>query len=213
VVQLGVAGHRHDLRLAGLLQPVHRDEGFADGAPRGEQAVVAQDHRGVSAQVAHEALLLVEVDRRAFIVVVPDVAEEHRILRERQQAALERRDGHAGGRVGVDHAVDVMARLVHGAVDHEAGQVDAVAGARIQHQLAVEVDLDQARGGDFLVGVAVGVDEEVAVLARHAPGYVVVDEVVHAEQRDQAVAGRDVHAHLPFLRAHLAAQGRNADLR
>jgi len=91
-------------------------------------------------------------------------------------------------------------------MDHEAGLVDAVAGAGIEHQLAVEIDFHQAGGDDLLIGVAVGIDEEVAVLARYAARDVVVDQVVHAEQRDEAVAGRDIHAHGPFLRADFAFQ-------
>jgi hypothetical protein len=51
------------------------------------------------------------------------------------------------------------------AVDDEAGVVDAVAGARVLHHLAVEIDLHQARRGDLVVGHAVGVDQEVAFLA------------------------------------------------
>ena len=38
--------------------------------PHDEQAVVAQDHRVVRAEVAHEPLLLVEVERDAFVVVI-----------------------------------------------------------------------------------------------------------------------------------------------
>jgi hypothetical protein len=159
----------------------------------------AQDHRLVASEVAHQALLLVEVDRHALVVVIADLAEEHRVLRQRQQAALERGHRHAGGRMRMDHAVHVVARLVDRAVDHEAGLVDAVAGAGIEHQPAVEVDFHEARGGDFLVGVSIGVDEEVTLLAGHAARDVVVDQVVHAEQRDQPVAGRDVHAHRPLF--------------
>ena len=83
--------------------------------------------------------------------------------------------------MGVDHAGDVGPAAVHRAVDHEAGVVDAVAGARVLHHVAVEVDLHQARRGDLVVGHAVGVDQEVAFLAGHARRDVVVDEVVHAD--------------------------------
>ena len=38
----------------------------------GEQAVVAQDHRVVRAEVAHEPRLLVELERDAFVVVIAD---------------------------------------------------------------------------------------------------------------------------------------------
>src|SRR5688572_3969253 len=95
IVELGVARHRHQLRLAGALQPVHHDECLAHGASDRQQAVVAQDQRRAVAQVAHQALLLVQVDRRSLVVVIGDFAEEHRVLRQRQQAAFERRDRHA----------------------------------------------------------------------------------------------------------------------
>ena len=67
--------------------------------------------------------------------------------------------------------------------------------------VAVEVDLHQARGGDLVVGHAVGVDEEVAFLAGHARRDVVVDQIVHAVVVDQAVARREIDARLPTLRA------------
>src|SRR6185503_10856224 len=138
VVELGVAGHRHDLRLAGLFQPVHGDKGVADRAARREQPVVAQDQRGAGTEIAYQTLLLVQVHRRAFVVVVADFAEEHRVLRQGQQAAFERRNRHAGGRMRMDYAIHVMARPVDRAVNDEAGEVGAVSRAGIEHDLAVE---------------------------------------------------------------------------
>src|SRR5690606_21073899 len=174
-VQLRVARHGRHLGLAGALQPEEVGERLADARAHGEQPVVAQDHGLVRAEVAHEPCLLVEVDRHALVLVHADAAEVHGGLRERQQAAVERRHGHAGDRVGVDDAADVGARLVDRAVDDEARLVDAVAGPRVLHHVAVEVDLDQARGRDLVVGHAVGVDEEVTLLAGHARRDVVVD--------------------------------------
>ena len=72
-------------------------------------------------------------------------------------------------------------------------------GLKALHDPAIEINLYQARGGDFVIGHAVRVDEEMAFLARHARRDVVVDEVVHAEMMDQAVAGGEVHARVPFF--------------
>jgi hypothetical protein len=103
--------------------------------------------------------------------------------------------------VGVDDAVDVRLGLVEGAVDDEARLVDAVvqlAEVRLGQDVAVVVDLDQARGGDFLVQHAVGVDEEGALLARHPRRDVVGDHVRHFVERHQPVAGGKVDAGDPF---------------
>src|SRR5580693_6041881 len=59
-----------DLQAAGLLEIVHLVEGVADGAARGQQAVMAQDHGVVVAEVAHQPVALVEVERDALVVVV-----------------------------------------------------------------------------------------------------------------------------------------------
>src|SRR3954469_11823115 len=84
-------------------------------------------------------------------------------------------------------------------MDDEPGMVDAVAGAGVLHHLSVAVDLDQARGGDLVVGHAVGVDEEVPFLARDVRRDVVVDQVVHPVVVHQAVARGEVYARFPLL--------------
>ena len=113
------------------------------------------------AKIAHQALALVQVGRRAFIVVVADVADEtDRRLVERQQAALHRRDRHAGTRVRVHDAGDFLARAMDAAMDHVARLVDVVVGVGLPHDVAVEVDLHQARGGDLLVRQPVEVDQQ-----------------------------------------------------
>ena len=90
-----------------------------------------------------------------------------------------------------------------GAVDHEAGAVDAVVEAvvelRLGEDVAVVVDLEQARRGDLLVEQAVGVDQEGIVLARHPHRDVVGDQVGHAVEVDQPVAGGEIDTSLPFL--------------
>ena len=110
--------------------PIEQVERRRNGASDHEQAVVAQDHRLVVAEIPDQPLALVDIVGDAFEVVVGDVEEAHRGLRQRQQAAFHRRDRHAGGRVGVRHAVDIVPRHVDGAVNDEAGRVDAVVRRR-----------------------------------------------------------------------------------
>ena len=90
-------------------------------------------------------------------------------------------------------------RHVDGAVNDEAGDVDAVVGG-VEQRVAVEVDLDQAGGVDLFVQHAVGIDQEVIVAARHAAGDVVGDHLGHAVHRGQPIAGGEIDAGLPFLR-------------
>ena len=100
-----------------------------------------------------------------------------------------RRDGDAVERVRVHHALRVVARRVDGAVDDEAGRVDRK--RRLLQHLAVDVDLDQARRRDLVEHQPVRVDQEV-LGARDLRGDVGEDEVVPAEQRDQAIGGGEV---------------------
>jgi hypothetical protein len=80
----GVFGHRvrrhhhlltalrgGDLQAAGLFEVVHFIEGVAHGAARGQQAVMAQDHGVVVAEVAHQSVALVEIERDAIVQRVP----------------------------------------------------------------------------------------------------------------------------------------------
>ena len=90
-------------------------------------------------------------------------------------------------------------------MDDVAGRVDRIVVFGLQHGIAVEIDLDQARGRDLLVQHAVGIDEDVVLGLGHARGDVVVDEVGHAVERHQPVAGGQIDARLPFLGRHLLA--------
>ena len=93
----GAAGHRADLRLAGALEVVHEVERVGDRRAAGEQAVVAQDHRVVRARGrGRAAAARRQVERDALVVVIGEAAgEAHRVLRERQQPVLLRRDREA----------------------------------------------------------------------------------------------------------------------
>ena len=107
--------------------------------------MVTQDHGlGFFPEIPRHARLLILVERDAFVVVVGDLGvHPHRVLADRQQPALHRRDGDRGPRVRMDHAVDLGPRVMHAAVDDEAGFVHAHAERIVEH-LAVPVDLDEA---------------------------------------------------------------------
>ena len=64
---------------------------------------------------------------------------------------MHRRNRHAGAGMGVQHAGNVRPRFMNGAVDHIAGNVDGVIGVRLADDVAFDIDLHQARGGDFLI--------------------------------------------------------------
>jgi len=92
---------------------------------------------------------LVMVERDAFIVVIGEIeGDELRGLVQRQQAFHAARDRGAVGRVEMQHAAGILADFMDRRMDGEAGRVDAVVA--LGQLVAVEVDLDQARSGDFV---------------------------------------------------------------
>ena len=78
-------------------------------------AVMAQDHGVVVAEVMHQPLTLVEIERDAFVVVVAGAAENCIDIWFREQALFLRRHRHAGRGVAV-HALRV-ARHMHRRMD------------------------------------------------------------------------------------------------
>ncbi|MNT64795.1 hypothetical protein D3C72_2027250 [compost metagenome] len=84
----------------------------------------------------------------------------------------------------MQHAHRVLAGRVDTAVDGEAGRIDVV--VRRHDLLAVQVDLDQAGGSDFVEHHAVGIDQEM-LGARHLGRDMREDQVIPAKQRHQPV--------------------------
>ncbi len=167
--------------------------------------MIAHDHRVMRPEILHQPLALIKVDRRSFIVVITDVADKaDGRLRHRQEPALHRRNRHAGPCMGVQHASDVLPRLVDRAVNHIARDIDAVIGVGLGNDVALDIDLDQARCRDLLVKQPVEIDQQM-VGAGNARGDVVIDQVGHGIGVDQAIAGGEIEPGLPFLLRYVVA--------
>jgi hypothetical protein len=79
--QFGARCHRVDLRAARQLELVHGVERLLDGGSAGEQAVIAHNQGIMRPKIPHDALALAEIDRRTFVVVQANMADEaHRRL-------------------------------------------------------------------------------------------------------------------------------------
>ncbi|MNN10027.1 hypothetical protein D3C81_1229380 [compost metagenome] len=151
--------------------------------------MVAQHQDRFVAQVRHQPLLLAQVQRHPFVVVIGNPAVElHGNLIDRQQPALQRRHRTPGLGVGVQHALRIFTGAMNGAVDHETRRVDRV--WRWLHSVAIEVDFHQVGRGDFVEHQPIGVDQKVMLRPRNAHRNVGEDQVGHAKVRNQAVAGR-----------------------
>ncbi len=108
--QFGARRHGVDLRAARHFELIHRVERLLDGRAAGQKPVVAHHQRVVRPEIGHDPLALVGVDRRAFIVVVADMADKaDRGLRQRKKPAFHRRHRHAGAGVRMQNAGDVRA--------------------------------------------------------------------------------------------------------
>ncbi len=175
--------------------------------------MVAQDQRRLVAEVADQSRALVEIEGDALVVVVADPIVEHRrMLVDVQQAFLQAGDGDAGAGMRVQDAVDLRPRHVHGAVDDEAGVVHGITG--VLDDVALVVDLDQARRGDLVEHHPIGIDEEMLGLARHPRRDVREDEIVHAEMGDEAIARGERDAHLALVGlARFGPVGKSGDTR
>ena len=121
----------------------------------------------LSPRSAIKPLALAPVERRPFILVVGDMAgKAHGGLRQGHQTLRQRADGRAGAGVRVDDAFRIVPGAVYRAVDHIARGIDGIVVVGLQDGVALEIDLDEARGGDLIVQHPVGIDEDVV----SAPG-------------------------------------------
>ena len=99
--------------------------------------------------------------------------------------------------MGVHHAVGIVAHGVDGAVDGEARRVDIE--VTVIEFVAGLVHAYQAGSGDLVEHHAVGIDQEVMLVAGDAGRQVGKDQVVPAVQGDQPVGGGQIHTQLPFF--------------
>ncbi len=176
---------------------------FARGLADGEQAVIVQDHGPVAAEMGDDPLALGEVLGDAFVRVVADPAiEPHGLLRDHAQAATQSGERHPGFGVNMHRAVHVRTAAQHPAVQGKARTVDA--GQLVE--VVVHVDLDEVRGRYLGPQQVVPLHEKFAVLAGHAHRTMIVDDVVPAVMRDQAVDRGKVDTGMPFRRRHAGSR-------
>ena len=97
----------------------------------------------------------------------------------------------------------IFARHVHGAVDAEASGVHFIVAGH--DDVAFEIDLDQIGGGDLVEHQAIGIDQKMMFGPRHARRQMGEDHVGPAVVVDQAIGGRQIDPHLPFLGADATA--------
>src|SRR6266702_4379474 len=112
---LGVAGERRHLELAGALQAEDIVERLRDARADHQEPVVPQDHRLAVPQVAHQALLLVHVDRDPFEYegVAINMDEQERLVRDlgNREAMILRNHGLLVVGASIPQAFDNIFRL------------------------------------------------------------------------------------------------------
>ncbi|MNT46403.1 hypothetical protein D3C72_1830410 [compost metagenome] len=159
--------------------------------------MVAQQHQRLVAQVGHQPLALVVVQRQPFIAVIGDLMlQQAGVLADRQQAVLLRRHPHPVHRVQVDDELGVLARGVDRRVDGETGGIDEA--GRVLNDVAVQIDLHQRRGCNFIEIPAVGIDQKMMLRPWHAGRDMGEDHVVPAVQSHQPIQGGQFDPRLPL---------------
>jgi hypothetical protein len=98
------------------------------------------------------------------------------------------------------HAFRVVPGGMDSGMDHETGRVDDMIGVR--NDISVQVDLDQAGGGNFAEMHAIGVEQEMLRGARRTGRNMGGKKIVHAEMGDQPIAGGEIDPHVPFRVRH-----------
>src|SRR5690606_113526 len=170
-----------------------------------QQPMIAENHRDAVAHVADQPFPLIKIERNALIAMIGKTAvEHHRMLAERKQAMLLRRNGHARRRMRMQDAVDVMAGAVDGAVNGVAGGIDLE--RRVVKNIPVDIDLHEAGGGDLVEEQSIGVDQKVILGSGDPRGNMREDQIAHAQVGNELIAGRQIDPRLPFFVADLAFQ-------
>src|SRR4051794_15384903 len=111
----------------------------------------------------------------------------------------------------MEHATGIFAHFVNGRVNGEAGGVDAVIA--LAELVAVEINLHEARSGDFVEHQAIRIDQEMMLRSRHARGDVRINQIVPAVMGDETVAGSEIDPLVPFGLRHFRRHSLQASFR
>ncbi len=198
---LAAGRHHLNLRLAGLFHRIHFLERRGDGGCADQQPVIAQDQIILVAEILDQPFALIHVLRLALEIMIGEpLVIARRLLTPGLQPFLDGRNRHPGDGVGMEHAGGVRPVGVDRRMDDEPRRVDHMVGVR--NDIAVEIDLHQARRGDFAEMDAIGVQQEMHVRPRHLHGDMGREQIVHPEMGDQPVTGGQIDPHIPFRVRH-----------
>ncbi len=188
---------RRDLHLARAVEQPHQRERLRERRADRHGAMIAQQQHRPPARALDDPAPLVETHGDPFEVVIRDLSVQlRRIEIGERQAVARAAHGHRRRRMHVHHAMRVGQRRMDRRVECEAGRIDRPVG--MPDHVAVDVDLHEIRRADLTVMEPERIDQEVAVLARHAQRDMVVDQLGPAEMIEDPVSGRELHARLPF---------------
>ncbi|MNN67308.1 hypothetical protein D3C81_1829340 [compost metagenome] len=141
------------------------------------------------------------VQRQAFIAVIGYlVLQQAGVLADGQKTVFLGRHADAAHRMQMDDEPGVLARRMDGRVNSESSRIDEI--GRLLNNVAVQIDLHQRRGCNFIEIPAVGIDQEVMLRSGHAGGNMGKDHVVPPVQGHQAVKRRQFDPHLPLGLGH-----------
>ena len=97
--------------------------------------------------------------------MICELADNHRLLTNRQKAAFERGDGGNRGRMQMKDAASVGSSRVNRRVQNIAGQIDAKTRAALIEDGAIDVDFYERSGAHFAIQNAERIDEKLAAAA------------------------------------------------
>lgn len=159
--------------------------------------MIAKDEDIVVTEVPSETLPLIHVQAGAFEIVIADTAViPERVDADGEYTAGQGSDGHPGGGVGVDDAMNIRSKHVNGAVDDETGWIDLLGW--ISNDVCVLIDFHQVRRADFVEPPGIRIDEKV-LGSRNAGARMGLDQVAPTKVIYQAVESGEVDAQFALL--------------
>ncbi len=167
--------------------------------------MIAQQHQRLVAQIRHQALALVMIQRQPLIAVIGDlVLQQAGVLADRQKALLLGRDADAVHRVQMDDEMRLFAGRMDRRMDGETRRIDEA--GRVLNDIAVQIDFYQGRRCNFIEIPAVGINQKVMLRSRHAGRDMGEDHVVPPVERHQTIESRQFDPRLPLRLGHLGLQ-------